>query len=343
MSKRPTIHDVAERAGVSKSLVGMVFASSEGVGAVRRERVLRAAAELGYTPNAWARSLRSSSAGFVGIIVADFHNPLFTEIADSARQLLAQQGVFSFVSVASIVDGPAGPVLDPAPIQHLLDLKPSSILIVGGLPDHGPFASLPEDFPVVIALSSATDAPDAAVVRSDDSVAMNLLCTHLRGLGHRHIAYVGPAGRLVADRRRDEFVAQARRLDLDFVTVSTGGSTDERGGDEAATAVLSADPSVTAIVCFNDNVAFGVQDAVSRAMQTGHVPVAVTGYDNTYIAQLERISLTSIEQETSEIVRVACDLLANRDEWRDHRGTETLVDPGLVIRSSTTAVTPLAI
>ncbi len=339
MSKRPTILDVAERAGVSKSLVGMVFASSEGVGAVRRERVLRAAAELGYTPNAWARSLRSNSAGFVGIIVADFHNPLFTEIADSARQFFAQQGVFSFVSVASIVDGPAGPVVDPAPIQHLLDLKPSSILIVGGLPDHGPLASLPEDFPVVIALSSATDVPGAAVVRSDDSAAMRLVSDHLRGLGHTRVAYVGPMGRLVADRRREAFEHQAKSAGLDVVTVSTGGRLDERGGFEAAASVLASDESVTAIVCFNDNVAFGVQDATSRATAAGHVPVAVTGYDNTYIAQLERISLTSVDQKTSEIVRVACGLLADPGTWPGRRGTDTLVAPGLVMRSSTTAIT----
>ncbi|MFM6981276.1 MAG: LacI family DNA-binding transcriptional regulator [Microbacteriaceae bacterium] len=338
MSKRPTILDVAERAGVSKSLVGMVFASSEGVSDVRRERVLRAAAELGYTPNAWARSLRSNSAGFVGIIVADFHNPLFTEIADTARQFFAQQGVFSFVSVASIVDGPTGPVVDPAPIQHLLDLKPSSIVIVGGLPNHGPLSSLPEDFPVVVALSAAVDLPAAAVVRSDDSVAMRLVCEHLRGLGHSRVAYVGPSGRLVADRRRQAFESEAESCGLGFVTVSTGGRLDEPGGFEAASGVLASDPTVTAMVCFNDNVAFGVQDAVERATRAGHAPVAVTGFDNTYIAQLERISLTSVEQETSEIVRVVCGLLADGERWQKHRGTETLVKPGLVVRSSTAGV-----
>ena len=339
MSKRPTIHDVAERAGVSKSLVALVFKSAEGVGSARRERVLQAAAELGYTPNAWARSLRSSSAGFVGIIVADFHNPLFTEIADSARQLLAQQGAFSFVSVASVVDGPGGKVVDPAPIQHLLDLKPSSIMVVGGLPDHGPVASLPQDFPVVVALSSAVDLPGAAVVRSDDSVAMRLLCDHLRALGHEHVAYVGPAGRVVADRRRAAFEREAASASLHFVTASTGGGADERSGFEAAAAVLSSNASVTAIVSYNDNVAFGVLDAVGRAVEAGHAPVAVTGYDNTYIARLERISLTSVEQETAEIVRVACALLTDPDVWQAAGGTETLVTPSVVVRSSSSAVT----
>ena len=59
MSKRPTIHDVAERAGVSKSLVALVFKSDSGVSEKRRQLVLKAAKELGYTPNAFASALRS--------------------------------------------------------------------------------------------------------------------------------------------------------------------------------------------------------------------------------------------------------------------------------------------
>lgn len=78
MSKRPTIHDVAERAGVSKSLVALVFKSAEGVGSARRERVLQAAAELGYTPNAWARSLRT--------LLDTFRRELATEIPTAITQ-----------------------------------------------------------------------------------------------------------------------------------------------------------------------------------------------------------------------------------------------------------------
>ena len=336
MVKRPTIHDVARRAGVSKSLVAVVFNSETGVSDERRAKVLEAAKELGYTPNAWARTLRSSSGGFVGIIVADFHNPLFTEIADAARQMLAAQGVFSFVATASVIDGPDGKIVDPEPIHHLLDLKPSSIFIVGGLPEHSAFANLPESMPIVVAIASANNIPTAVAVRTDDHAAMALLAHHLRSLGHHRVVYVGPEGRPVMDGRRLAF--ESELTEFDCATVSSGDSLDERGGLEATTRALALVPRPTAIVCFNDNVAFGAQSAVSRAVAGGLPEVAVTGFDNTYIAQLDRISLTSINQNVIEVARQSCAILTDPKEFARHSGREILVEPELVIRSSTSRV-----
>ena len=76
----------------------MVFASEEGVSAERRERVMVAAKKLGYRPNQWARSLRSGTGNLVSILVADLHNPLFTEVADMVRKNLAEQGIYCIVA-----------------------------------------------------------------------------------------------------------------------------------------------------------------------------------------------------------------------------------------------------
>ncbi len=335
MTKRPTIHDVAARAGVSKSTAAVVFSSPDDVSLARRERVLAAATELGYTPNAWARSLRSASRGFVGIIVADFHNPLFTEIADAARQLLATQGIFSFVASASIIDGPDGKILDREPIQHLLDLKPQSLFIVGGLPDLSPFANLPGHIRVVVALSSAHELPGAVSVRTDESAAMELVCSHLSARGHSRVAYVGPVGRRVAEDRRDAFVHAALAHGMAVVIESTDTAMDESSGAEAAERVIGLDDRPTAIVCYNDNVAFGVQNLLERR---GDRSVAVTGCDNTYIAGLERIGLTSIEQNTVEIAQRSCELLSDESVFDASVGKDILIEPELVTRASTLAV-----
>jgi len=296
---------------------------------------LQAAAELGYTPNAWARTLRSTSGGFVGIIVADFHNPIFTEIADLTRQALSGLGIFSFVATASYVDGPNGKTVDSAPIQHMLDLKPSSIFIVGGLPDHSAFTALSRSLPIVVALASAADLPLAVAVRSDDNEAMRQLCNHLRELGHTNVGYVGPEGRLVANDRLAAFERQAKIAGLSWSLASTGSEADEAAGTLAAKLLLSANfDRPTAIVCYNDNVAFGVQEAVSvYAAETGQ-DVAVTGYDNTYIAQLERINLTSIEQEKTEIANRVCALLTEPSLFEQYRGREILISPHLIQRRS---------
>lgn len=335
MTKRPTIHDVAARAGVSKSTAAVVFSSPDDVSPARRERVLAAAAELGYTPNAWARTLRSTNRGFVGIIVADFHNPLFTEIADAARQLLAAQGIFSFVASASIVDGPEGAAVDREPIQHLLDLKPQSLFIVGGLPDFTPFANLPESIRIVVALSSATGLTRAVAVRTNDLDAMRAVCSHLSERGHHEVAYIGPVGRPVTEDRRKAFELAATELGFHSTVESTGTAITESSGAQATARVLSRVPAPTAIVAFNDNIACGVQNELHRLTVDN---VAVTGYDNTYIAELERVSLTSIEQNVDDIVRLSCKLLADDDEFDSRAGTEISVAPELIVRRSTSSV-----
>ena len=335
MTKRPTIHDVAARAGVSKSTAAVVFSSPDDVSPARRERVLAAAAELGYTPNAWARSLRSSSGGFVGIIVADLHNPLFTEIADAARQRLAAKGLFSFVATASIIDGPDGKTVDHEPMQHLLDLKPTSLLIVGGLPDLKPFVGLSQTMTIVVALSSAAELPRAVTVRSDETHAMREVCEHLAELGHRRVTYIGPLGRQVAEDRLRAFESAARDAGLDGSVESTDTAMDESSGSEAATAVLDTTHPPTAIVCYNDNVAFGVQNELVRR---GIDDVAVTGFDNTYIAQLERISLTSIAQNVDEIVRRSCEVLTADGESGASDQPDILIEPSLAVRNSTVGI-----
>ena len=317
---------------MSKSLAAMVFASEEGVSAERRERVMVAAKKLGYRPNQWARSLRSGTGNLVSILVADLHNPLFTEVADMVRKNLAEQGIYCIVATAAFIEENGKRLLDPALAQSLFDLKPRAFLVVGGLPDYTPLAK--SNIPIVVALTGAGDLPIAVSVRGDDHESMRVLLDHLTSLGHKRIAYIGPDDSHVATFRREAYVAAMDGRNLhNEISMFTGERT-EAGGFEAAKEALTSKHAPTAIICYNDNVAFGVLDAVDQHVQNGGKPVAVTGYDNTYVAQLGKVSLTSIEQDKPVVAERVCELLLKEDEYKKYKGKEILMFPRLYVRNS---------
>ncbi len=91
-SSRPTILDVASRAGVSKSLVSLALSGSPKVSERSQQKIEKAASELGYRPNAAARSLAIKKSRTLGVLVLDLHNPVFAEILDGVQTEVRQQG-----------------------------------------------------------------------------------------------------------------------------------------------------------------------------------------------------------------------------------------------------------
>jgi DNA-binding LacI/PurR family transcriptional regulator len=335
VNKRPTIRDVAAEAGVSKSLVSLVFSSETGVSQERRDKVMAAAKKLGFTPNLWARSLSSGSGDFVALIVADLHNPLFTEIADFTRKALLESGINTYMAAAVISERNGRKTLEPSTVSSVLDLRPKSIMLVGGLPDYKALKNVPASVPVVMATGIVTALPRAITVRSDDNEGMRLVVKHLKGLGHSRIAYIGP---------RDEAVSIMREAAYERAMLDAGLAKDirveecdrtEAGGYSAAKLLLSTKVKPTAIISFNDIVAIGAQEAVDQEIDAGGKKVALTGYDNVYISALSKVSLTSIEPEKEAIAHKAAELLADLDLAEKFKGQEFLLLPKLVARDST--------
>ena len=204
-TKRPTIRDVAAKAGVSKSLVSLVFSAPQTVSSYRKDLVLKAAEELGFSPNFLARSLAAETGTFIGILVADLHNPLFAQIVDQVRVALEAEGEYSFMTSAMLLNSQGEQILDSRTVSALIDLRPKSVLVVGSIPQMHQLSALPASVPIVVASAVPEGLPRATTVRCNDETGMRLLIEHLIESGHQRISHISVETGAVAKSRSDAY------------------------------------------------------------------------------------------------------------------------------------------
>jgi DNA-binding LacI/PurR family transcriptional regulator len=330
--RRPTMRDVAERAGVSKSLVSLAFSSPDAVSPQRLARILDAAEALGFRPNRVARSLNGLRDDFVGILVADSRNPVFAEVVDAARVALSAGGRLGLMTSAVLPGSPSGPgspsrpELDLEAVAMLGDLQPSGLIVVGSVPSMDRVVEAMGPARIVIASARPERLAGAATVRGDDEVGLRLVVDHLADLGHRRIGHVGGAGGRVASGRAAAFAAAMGEHGLDVSHIAESDFSEAAGFRAAGELLDRAEPP-TAITAVNDLAAIGVMAAVRQRGLTG--AVAVTGYDNTYLAALGAVDLTSVDPDNATIGRRAAEVLLS-----DEDPGEVLVAPTLRVRAS---------
>ncbi|MFV0132507.1 LacI family DNA-binding transcriptional regulator [Streptomyces sp. HMX87] len=339
--KQPTIRDVAERAGVSKSLVSLVLRGSAQVRPEKREAVLRAARELGYRPNAAARSLgerrtlphsRLRPGGgtpVVGVLLNDLRNPWFVDLLDNLNSLLHAAGLSMLLADARLHhrtgQDPAGP---------LGDLGVDGLVVVGTLPDPVALGAVAARMPVVVAGAREPVPPGVDVVAGDDERGARLVTEHLIGLGHRRVAHLAGYG-AVGELRRRSFEAAMRAHGLADRAVVEPTDMTEEGGYRAAVRLLSRPERPTAVFAVNDIAGVG---ALSAAGQLGlRVPrdLSVAGYDNTGISRLRHLWLTTVDTGGHEVGRRAARCLLDRLERPGGEGGVHLAPPALEIRGTT--------
>lgn len=338
--RAPTIRDVAERAGVSKSLVSLVLRGSGPVRPEKRDAVLRAARELGYRPNTAARHLGERRAGpsapspadngapLVGVLLNDLRNPWFVDLLEGLDSLLHASGLRMLLADARLNrrtgQDQAGP---------FLDLGADGLVVVGTLPDPAALETVAERIPVVLAGAREAVPPGVDVVAGDDERGTRLVTEHLIGLGHRRIAHLAGYG-AVGALRRSSFEETMRDHGLAGEARVEPGDMTEEGGYRATVRLLSRPDRPTAILAVNDITGVG---ALSAAEELGlRVPhdVSVTGYDNTGISRLRHLWLTTVDNASHEVGRRAARCLLDRLEHPGGAGELRLVAPALEIRGT---------
>ena len=298
-----SIQSVAHQAGVSVATVSRVFNLPDKVSAETRERVIAVARQLGYLPNASARTLRTRHSRVLGVLLPTLLNPVFAE----CLQGIAQAAVDSGYAIIPMTSGYRVDDEDHAVHALLAGNVDGLILVVS---DPGRSAALQRlqqaGLPYVLAYNRHADHPCIAV---DNEAAAAQAVARLAGLGHTRIAMV--SGTLAASDRAQQRVRGYRQgmadaglpapavVEVPFVETAV----------DALAAFLQQTPRPTALICSNDLLAI-------RSIRAAHlgglrVPqdLTVVGFDDTALATTIWPALTTVHQPITDMAGEAARLL----------------------------------
>jgi len=320
---------VAGRAGVSTASVSLVLRGAPGPSAETRKRVLAAAAQLGYRADRTASLLARRRRHLLGVLL-DVRNAFHAELVEEIHVEAARAG-YEVVLATLTRDRD-----EVRAVETLLDFRCEALILLG--PDAADefLDRLAAQVPCVVVGRAAVDA-DVDVVRSADDVGVDAALDHLIGLGHTRIAFVDGGTGAVATVRRRGYRRAMHRAGL-MPQVIRGDHTEAggiRAGQRLAAAEVAFRP--TAVVASNDRLAVGLMDAFLRAGIDVPTSVSVVGYDDSTLAHLAHIDLTSVNQDAAAQARHAVLSAVTRlDGGRTARHEMVLV-PSLVVRGSTAA------
>jgi LacI family transcriptional regulator len=325
----PTVHTVAARAGVSIASASRVL-NGIGGGPETVRKVRAAAAEVGYVPNAIARSLQSRRTDLVALAVEDIGNPVYVAmmraieavVAGSGRQLVVHATGGRVASETDLLRRLAhryvdGMIISPirvtdAHLEAIVD-SPAPVVVVGQLPADAPVDN----------------------VRTDSRTGVALAIDHLVAQGRQRIGFVnGPLDTVPGTARDAGFRAALAAHGIPYAEslVEVGDFQYEAG--RAATERLLARERPDALLCANDLIAVGALHALMAADRKVPQDVALVGMDDTVAAQMAYPQLSSVSLGSEARGTLAARLLLERIDNPDLPPRRETVPPHLVVRDS---------
>lgn len=331
-TRRVTLRDVARAAGVSTGTVSMVLNHSPAIAPATRDHVKSVMRELGYVYDRAAGNLRNKRTHIIGVSMCNLFNPYFFEILAQVQKVVAGMGC-----VPILGDNEETPAQQEGFLRTLQEYRAEGIFMTPtiGTTAEQMQAALDLGIPLV-QVTRYIPGVAADYVGSDNHAAMAIAVRHLLALGHARIAFAGSNPATSTGRDRHAGFAEVMReagLGVRDAYVVECLATRENGF-AAAARLLSLDEPPTGIVCFDDEIAFGVMLGMrQRGLEPGR-DCAVVGAVDVSEARLWQPGLTSVAIDQQEIAREAGRLLAARLLDPARPVERYLVQPHLVVRGS---------
>lgn len=333
-SDRVTSLQVAKLAGVSQSAVSRVYTPGASVSKATRDKVARAAAEIGYRPNVLARAMITGKSRIIGLVVAYLENQFYPEVVERLSIALQAKGYHVLVFMSSPTVGDIQHVM-----KEILDYQVDGI-VLASVSMSSELTAICNDHGIpVVLFNRDQDDPLMSSVTTDNYRGSREIAAHFAALGHTKIGYI--AGFEGASTQRDR--EKGFRDGLEEAGLSL--SAREVGGFEykvaraAALEMFAGSDRPTAAFVANDHMAFAVMDAL-RSKLGLRIPedVSIAGFDDVPIAAWPAFDLTSYRQPINRMVAQTVDTILARIDDPSAPPQKVKLQGELILRGSTKAL-----
>jgi LacI family transcriptional regulator len=329
------LRDVARLAGVHPATASRALNPETRllVSEETAKRVLAAAAQLGYRPNAVARSLRTRRSHTVGVLIPDLNNPLFPPMIRGLEDRLAKAGYVALIGNTDGDDARERQVFEQMLARHVDGYVLATAHLRNPLLDEAVQAGVP-----VVLMNRMAEDYSFPSVTVDNERGVKMAVSHLIALGHTKIACIaGPQDLSTGLARYKGFQAAMAEAGLEVpagrVSFSRAFSIDE--GQRCADEILAAAGDCTAVAAGNDMLAVGCYLALDQAGRSCPTDISVVGFNDMPFIDMLRPPLTTIAFPHYQVGTEAAQLLIERLNGDTSRVKVLYLAPELIVRGST--------
>lgn len=327
-----TVEDIAAKAGVSPSSVSRVLTGRGYASKSTRQSVLKAAGELGYTPNRVAQSLRSKQTRTLGLIIADVENYFYSQIAKGVESVAKEAGYH--VVLCNTND-------DPSDEEYYLDLlvgqRVDGLIITPTSHNGKKLETLIKRGLPIVQVDRCVETILGDAVLIDNAKGAYRVVKHLIAQGHRRIGLLAGDTDVTTGRQRLRGYEQALREHNFPVDTSLirAGSFRRDTAEDAVHVLLNTSPRPTAIFAANNILAETCMFTLSELGIRVPVDISVVAFDDPLWMRMIDCPLTTVAQPTPHMTRVAAELLLRRISETSRSDPTTIVlEPTLQLRKS---------
>jgi DNA-binding LacI/PurR family transcriptional regulator len=300
-----TLKDVAVLAGVSRSAVSRTFTEGASVSAKTRTKVMQAATELGYSPNALASSLTTGRTKMIGLVSNNFHNPIFLEVFDLFTRGLQERGLRPLL--VNLTDE-----TDPeASVRMMRQYSVDGVIVASSTLQPG-FARAFRDarVPVVHSFGRHSEEPAVDILGIDNIAAGRLAARTLMDRGYTRVGFLGgPQAATSTQDREKGFLSELEQYPNVQATTSFASNYSFEAGRTEMKRLLEGKPA-QAYFCGDDVLSIGALSALQSANLQVPADVGLIGLNDMEMAGWDNIDLTTIHNPFSEIIAASIDRVA---------------------------------